>query len=317
MTMTTHPARGTTLRHGGRLEDLIGHTPVMAIRVDDDCVVHAKLEMFNPLSSVKDRVARRMLDGAEERGDLRAGGHIVEATSGNTGIALAALAGARGYRCTVVMPDSATVERRDVLLGFGARVELTPASGGYQAAIDRALEFLAVEPDSWFARQHDNADNVAAHRETTGPELLEQMEGRIDILVCGIGTGGTITGTGSYLRGHLPLLRIVGVEPAESPVLSLGYPGTHRIPGLNGGFVAPTTDVALIDEVVRVSSDDALEGMRLLMRRHGLFAGVSSGAAFHAAAEVARRRPDARVATVLPDGGDRYLSLLVPALPGS
>lgn len=292
------------------LAALIGGTPMMAIEVARGIAVYAKMEMFNPLSSIKDRVALYMIEGAERRGDLAPGGRIIEATSGNTGIALAALAALGGYDCTVVMPDSATPERIQVLTAFGASVELTPADEGYQAAIDRAAVIQRETPNSWFACQHENEDNVAAHYLTTGPEMLAQLDGRIDFLVCGVGTGGTITGIARHLKERLQAVTVVAVEPNGSPVLSQGWGGRHQIPGLNGGFVASTTDVSLIDRVQSVSDDDALVGMRRLMRRHGVFAGVSAGAAFHVASAIAVSEPGAKVATVLPDGGDRYLSIL-------
>lgn len=293
------------------LAALIGNTPM--IRIDStrpEASVYAKLERFNPLSSAKDRIALAMLDGAEERRELAAGGTVIEATSGNTGIALAALSGARGYRCTIVMPDSASTERIEILRAFGARIELTPASSGYQASIDRALEIHASTPNSWFACQHDNADNVRAHYTTTAPELWQAMGGAIDVLVCGVGTGGTISGIGRYLKEQNPAIQVVAVEPAGSPVLTTGQGGQHGIPGWNGGFVAPTTDTTLLDAVMTVTDDEARSAARELMRAHGLFVGISSGGAYHAARAVAAADPRLVVATIFPDTGERYLSIL-------
>jgi cysteine synthase A len=252
-----------------------------------------------------------MLRAAEAEGFLGPGGTVIEATSGNTGIALAALAAARGYRCLIVMPDSATAERIGLLRALGAEVFLTPRAERYQGAIDKARELHERTPGSWFAQQHANAANVRAHRETTGPEIWWDTEGRIDILVCGIGTGGTLCGTASYLKEQNPAIRAVAVEPSASPLLTQGLAGTHAIPGLNGGFVADTTDLALIDEVLTVSDDEAMETAKWLARTVGVLAGVSSGAAVHGAIRIARRPENAgrTIAVVLPDTGERYLSV--------
>lgn len=298
--------------------DMVGNTPLIAIPTPSgsEVTVYAKLEMFNPLSSVKDRIGVYMVDGAERRGELRPGnGTIIEATSGNTGIALAAVSAARGYTCVVVMPDSVTVERVKMLEGFGARIVLTPHQEGYVAAIQKAQELQAATPGSWFACQHENPDNVLAHYATTGPEIWRDLGERIDILVCGIGTGGTITGTGRYLREQNPGIKIVGVEPERSPVLTQGHGGVHRIPGLNGGFVANTTDVSLIDEVISVSDADAYNASRKLMRETGLCVGISSGAAATACGILARRADTTgqTLVTIFPDGGDRYLSWIPDA----
>lgn len=296
------------------IADLIGNTPLLRLPVEGaapDAQVLAKLESANPLASIKDRAALFMMRAAEADGRLRPGGTVIEATSGNTGIALAALAAANGYRCLIVLPDSATAERIGLLEALGAEVFLTPRELRYQGAIDKAEELHRQTPGSWFPKQHENADNVRAHRETTGPELWADTDGRIDILVAGIGTGGTICGATSYLKERNPELTTVAVEPAASPLLSRGYAGTHAIPGLNGGFVADTTDVELIDEVLAVSDDEALFTAKWLARRVGVLAGISSGAAVHAAIGVARR-PDSAgktIAVILPDTGERYLSV--------
>ena len=298
----------------GSLENLIGATPLVSLTLPGlpaDVRALAKLEMRNPLSSIKDRTSLFMLRAAETRGDLVPGrGTIVEATSGNTGISLAALAAARGYRCIVVMPDSATRERRQILRALGAEVALTPAADGYTGAIERAAELSAAIPGSWFPRQHENGDNVRAHFETTGPEIWADCEGRIDALVCGVGTSGTLTGVARFLKQQDPHIHVVAVEPEGSPVLSGGSGGPHGIPGLNGGFIAPTTDVSLIDQVVVVSDEEAASAARLLARRQGLLVGISSGAAVSASLRVARAlTPGATLVTILPDTGERYLSL--------
>ncbi|MFC9327593.1 pyridoxal-phosphate dependent enzyme [Kitasatospora sp. NPDC057015] len=302
------------------LAELIGGTPLLRLPVDRildsvpaDATVLAKLELFNPWSSSKDRAALSMLRGAEEAGLLTPGsGTVIEATSGNTGISLAALAAARGYRCVIVLPDNATPERVAILRSLGAEVVRTPHTGGYQAAVDKAEELHRSTPGSWFCCQHDNPDNVRAHYETTGPEIWADTDGQVDVFVCGVGTGGTLSGAGRYLRERNPSVRLVAVEPAGSPLLSGGEPGTHCIPGFNGGFIAPTTDRDLIDEVIPVSDADALGTTRRLAQRAGVVVGVSAGAVVHAAGVVAGR-PEyrgKRIVTLLPDTGERYLSLL-------
>lgn len=302
------------------LTDLIGGTPLLRLpmdRIQDgvpaDAEVLAKLELFNPWSSSKDRAALWMLRGAEERGLLTPGdGTVIEATSGNTGISLAALAADRGYRCVIVLPDNATPERVAILEHLGAEVVRTPHTGGYQAAVDKAEELHRATPGSWFCCQHDNPDNVRAHYESTGPEIWTDSDGRVDVFVGGVGTGGTLSGVGRYLRERNPAVRLVAVEPAGSPLLSGGEPGTHCIPGFNGGFIAPTTDQDLIDEVIPVSDADALNTTRQLALRAGLMVGVSAGAVAHAAGVLAAR-PEyrgKRIVTLLPDTGERYLSLL-------
>lgn len=296
------------------IEDLIGNTPMIRLPVEDaapGAQVLAKIESANPLSSIKDRVALWMLRSAEADGRLRPGGTVVEASSGNTGIALAALAAVRGYRCVIVLPDNATPERIDLLRALGAEVVTTPAELLYQGVADKAEEIHRATPGSWFARQHENPDNVRAHRETTGPEIWADTGGRVDVFVCGVGTGGTLSGAAGFLKERNPLVRTVAVEPARSPLLSGGCAGRHGIPGLNAGFIAPTTDLGLIDEVLTVTDDEAMHTARHLARRVGLLAGISSGAAAHAAMRVARR-PDSAgktIVTILPDTGERYLSV--------
>jgi cysteine synthase len=296
------------------VEDLIGDTPLVRLTlpgVPAHVTTLAKLELANPLSTSKDRAALFMLQGAERRGDLVPGaGTIVEASSGNTGISLAALAAARGYRCVIVLPDNATVERRQILHALGAEVVLTPRADGYRGAITRAEELTDAIPGAWMPRQHENHDNVRAHFQTTGPEIWADCGGRIDALVCGVGTGGTLTGIARYLKQRDPDVRVVAVEPERSPVLSGGPGGPHAIPGLNGGFVAATTDTSCIDEIVTVSDSAATRTARLIARTAGLLVGISSGAAAHACQRIAPTLPPgATVVTVLPDTGERYLSL--------
>ena len=310
----TRPLPRVTPRIADSIEDLIGGTPLLRLPVADaapGAQVLAKLESANPLASIKDRAALFMLRAAIAAGDLAPGGTVIEATSGNTGIALAALAAARGYRCQIVLPDNATVERIRLLAALGADVVLTPAALRYQGAVDKAEELHRQTPGSWFARQHMNPDNVRAHRETTGPEIWSDTGGQAGVLVCGVGTGGTLCGAASYLKARNPALRAVAVEPAGSPLLSKGYAGTHAIPGLNGGFVADTTDVSLIDEVLTVSDSEALDTATWLARRAGVLAGISSGAAVHGACRVARRPESGgqTIVVILPDTGERYLSV--------
>ncbi|MFG2736560.1 cysteine synthase A [Streptomyces carpaticus] len=301
------------------LEHLIGNTPMVRLDLGaahQDTTVHAKLEMANPLSSVKDRTGLYMIEAAEQRGLLRPGeGTVVEATSGNTGISLAALCAARGYRCVIVLPDNATSERVQLLRAFGAEIVQTPHEQGYVAAIEKAEQIHRDLPGSWFACQHENPDNVQAHYATTGPEIWRDTDGRVDVLVCGVGTGGTLSGTARYLKEQNPAVRVVAVEPERSPVLSEGWGGLHRIPGLNGGFVAPTTDLDVIDEVLTVSDGDAFAGARLLARTAGLLVGVSSGAAAHACRTLVARPEYAgtTMVTIFPDTGERYLSWLQAA----
>jgi cysteine synthase A len=268
--------------------------------------------MSNPLSSVKDRASLYMLRAAEERGQLTPGsGTVVEATSGNTGISLAARAAARGYRCVIVLPDSATRERINLLRALGAEVVLSPREAGYPGAIEKAEEIHRATPGSWFPCQHENMDNVRAHYETTGPEIWADTAGEVDVFVCGVGTGGTLTGIARFLKERNPQVQIVAVEPEKSPVLSQGVSGLHRIPGLNGGFVAPTTDVSCIDQIMTVSDEEALETTRALARTEGLFVGISSGAAAHACARLSRKPEYAgkTIVTLFPDTGERYLSV--------
>ncbi|MFE0729157.1 PLP-dependent cysteine synthase family protein [Streptomyces antibioticus] len=294
-------------------EDLVGNTPLLHLRPDGvppDVTVLAKLEAANPLSSVKDRPALYMVRAAEASGELVPGATVIESTSGNTGIALAALAAARRHPCVIVLPRNASEERVGTLRMLGADVEFTDPELGFAGCVERAEKLHAEIDGSWYARQHENPANVRAHYETTGPEIWRDTGGRVDVLVCGVGTGGTLTGIAHFLREHNPALRVVAVEPEGSPLLSGGPPGPHRIPGLNGGFLSPVTDVDCIDEVVVVSDEDAAAATRALAAGSGLLVGVSSGAAVHACRELTRRHDlsGATVVTVLPDSGERYLS---------
>ncbi|MFI7382776.1 PLP-dependent cysteine synthase family protein [Streptomyces sp. NPDC049813] len=295
------------------IADLVGSTPLVRLRPDGvgpGVRVLAKLEAANPLSSIKDRAALFMLDAAERRGDLLPGGTIIESTSGNTGIALAALATARGHRCVIVLPDNATRERVATLRMLGAEVVFTDHRLGFAGCVEHAELLHARTPGSWYASQHTNADNVRAHYATTGPEIWRDTGGRVDYLVCSVGTGGTLTGIARCLKEHNPDLTVVAVEPLGSALLSGRQPGPHRIPGLNGGFISPVTDRDLIDEVIAVSDDDAAAATREIAARNGLLVGVSSGAAAHGCRELVRRHglTDATVVTVFPDTGERYLS---------
>ncbi|MFG3407809.1 PLP-dependent cysteine synthase family protein [Streptomyces sp. NPDC048142] len=293
--------------------DLIGDTPLLKLRLDGlpaDTDVLAKLEAANPLSSIKDRVALFMMRAAEESGALRPGATVIESTSGNTGIALASLAAARGYPCRIVLPDNASTERVLTLRMLGAEVEFTDHALGFAGCVERAAQLHAGTPGSWYARQHENPDNVRAHYESTGPEIWRDTGGRVDHLVCTVGTGGTLTGIARFLRERNPDLKVVAVEPEGSALLSGGPPGPHRIPGLNGGFISPVTDTSLIDEVIMVSDKDAAAATRAIAATSGLLVGVSSGAAAYGCAELARRHDlsGATVVTVFPDTGERYLS---------
>ncbi|MFJ9810792.1 PLP-dependent cysteine synthase family protein [Streptomyces sp. NPDC101158] len=313
--MTTDLLTQPTRRHiAAGLEELIGNTPLVRLAVPDaapGAEVLAKIESSNPFASSKDRAALAMLRGAELRGDLSPGGTVIESTSGNTGIALAALSAVRGYRCIVVLPDSATPERIGLLTALGAEIVQTPSAERFPGAIAKAEEIQAAIPGSWYMRQHENPDNVRAHYESTGPEIWSDTGGRVDVLVAGVGTGGTLTGAGRFLRERNPELEVVAVEPEGSPVLSQGYPGTHRIPGLNGGFVSPTTDIELIDRVVTCTDEVALQTARALTREQALFAGLSSGAAVYGATLLARDPAYAgrTIVAVLPDTGERYVSI--------
>ena len=297
------------------VEELIGKTPLLELtRIEKaeklEARLLAKLEALNPAGSVKDRVARSMLDDAEARGLLGPGSVIIEPTSGNTGIGLCALAAARGYRCIIVMPDSMSPERRKLMTAYGAELVLTEGSLGMKGAIAKA-EALALEiPGALIPGQFTNPANPTAHASTTGPEIWEDADGKVDCFVAGVGTGGTISGTGAFLKAQNPAIHIVAVEPASSPVLSKGTSGAHKIQGIGAGFVPKTLDTSIYDEVIPVENEDAFRMARAIGRLEGFLAGISSGAALWAAVQIAKR-PEYRGKTVvvlLPDGGDRYLS---------
>ena len=275
-----------------------------------DATLIAKLEYFNPAGSVKDRVALCMVEEAEKRGELAPGATIIEPTSGNTGIGLAMVAAAKGYRVILTMPETMSLERRNLLKAFGARIELTPGGAGMRGAIDKAQALQAEIPGSVILGQFDNPDNPLAHERTTGPEIWNDTDGEIDIFVACVGTGGTVSGTGRYLKGCRPTIRVVAVEPEESPVLSGGAPGPHQIQGIGAGFVPNNYDPTVVDEVLRVSSDDALRTGRTLASCEGMLVGISSGAAVWGATVLARRPENRgkRIVVLLPDTGERYLS---------
>ena len=296
-------------------DQLIGHTPLLELtHLENEYALNArilaKLEYFNPAGSVKDRIAKAMLDDAEAKGILKKGSVIIEPTSGNTGIGLASVAAARGYRTIIVMPDTMSVERRQLMKAYGAELVLTEGAKGMKGAIARAEELSKELPDSFIPSQFTNSANPAAHRATTGPEIWQDTDGRVDIFVAGVGTGGTVTGVGQYLKEQNPNVRIVAVEPEGSPVLSGGAAGPHKIQGIGAGFVPVVLDTRVYDEIIKVSNDDAFAAGRAVGRREGVLVGISSGAAVWAAIELARR-PENKGKTIValaPDTGDRYLS---------
>lgn len=299
------------MKFAHNLSELIGNTPLLALeRFAPDSGILAKLEYFNPLSSAKDRAALYMIADAEERGRLRPGGVIVEPTSGNTGVGLAYLAVLKGYRVVLTMPETMSAERRNLLAALGAELVLTPGAQGMNGAIARAKELLDTLPGAWMPDQFNNPANAKAHYETTGPEIWRDTDGKVDILVAGVGSGGTLTGAGRYLKEQRPDVRVVAVEPAESAVLSGGKPGPHKIAGIGTGFIPGTLDRTVIDEVVAVSGGEAYAAARALSGKEGLLVGISSGAAAHAAAVLAARPANRGkvIVTVLPDTGERYLS---------
>ncbi|HIS04320.1 MAG TPA: cysteine synthase A [Candidatus Pullichristensenella avicola] len=289
-------------------EALIGNTPLLKLnRLFPDMDIYAKLEYLNPAGSAKDRAARSMLNDLETRGLLKAGGVVVEPTSGNTGVALAALCAARGYRLILTMPETMSAERRMLLSAYGAQLVLTPGEEGMAGAVKKADEILQNTPGAVLAGQFDNPANPAAHEQTTGPELWTDLGGRLAVVVAGVGTGGTITGTARYLKRQNPAVRAVAVEPAASPLLSQGHAGPHGIMGIGANFVPEALDRDVLDEILTVTDEEAREMAREMARREGVLVGVSSGAALAAARRVAQTASGA-VAAILPDGGERYLS---------
>ncbi len=298
-----------------RITDLIGGTPLMKLTnyINDHKLgadVYGKLEYFNPAGSVKDRIAKAMLDDAESKGLLKPGAVIIEPTSGNTGIGLAAVAASRGYKVILTMPETMSVERRNLLKAYGASIVLTEGAKGMKGAIAKAQELADETPGSFIPSQFTNMANPEAHFRTTGPEIWNDTDGKVDIFVAGVGTGGTLSGVGGYLKSRNPGVKVVAVEPAGSPVLSKGTPGPHKIQGIGAGFVPDTLNTKIYDEIITVENEDAFETGRTLARREGLLVGISSGAAVFAAAELARR-PENKgkiIVALLPDTGERYLS---------
>ena len=296
-------------------EQLIGHTPLLRLlrleaAHDLNCRLLVKLESANPGGSAKDRVAKAMLDDAEARGLIGPGSTIIEPTSGNTGIGLAAVCAQRGYRCIIVMPDTMSPERQKLMTAYGAELILTPGSGGMLASIAKARALAASIPGSWIPNQFSNTANAAAHYMTTGPEIWADSDGEVDLFVAGVGTGGTITGVGKFLKEHKPGMQVIAVEPKSSPLLSAGKSGSHEIQGIGANFVPAVLDTDVYDEVVPVTDEAARNAARELGRTEGILCGISSGAALHAALQVANRPENAgkTLVVLLPDTGERYLS---------
>ena len=297
------------------ITELIGGTPLLDLSgraqgIRPGTKIYAKLEYFNPAGSSKDRVARKMIEDAEQRGLLDPGALIIEPTSGNTGIGLAAVAAERGYRVILTMPETMSVERRNLLKAYGAKIVLTDGSKGMAGAIEKAQEIHAANPGSFIPGQFTNPANVRAHFETTGPEIWNDTDGRVDLFVASVGTGGTITGTGAYLKRRNPDVKVVAVEPAGSPMLSKGFAGSHKIQGIGAGFIPEILDTELLDEIIAVMDEDAFEAGRMLAKTQGLLIGISSGAVFHAAGQLAKRPENEGkiIVALLPDSGERYLS---------
>lgn len=295
--------------------ELIGNTPIMEpvhFTADKNlpaCLL-VKLESFNPAGSIKDRIALSMIEDAEARGALKKGGVIIEPTSGNTGIGLAAVAAVKGYRAIMVMPESMSVERRTLIAAYGAEVVLTPAKLGIAGSVEKAKELAASIPGSFIPEQFDNPANPAIHEKTTGPEIYRDTDGEVDFLVAGVGTGGTLSGTGRYLKSQKPEIKVIAVEPADSPLLAEGKPGPHKIQGIGTNFMPNTLDRNIYDEILNATTEEAYSTAREFIRKEGFLVGISGGAALHAALQVAARPENKgkNVVAILPDNGDRYLS---------
>ena len=298
-----------------RITDLISRTPLLKLtnyikEKELGATVYGKLEYFNPAGSVKDRIAKAMLDDAEAKGLLKPDSVIIEPTSGNTGIGLSAAAAARGYKIILTMPETMSIERRNLLKAYGAELVLTDGAKGMKGAIAKAQELAEATPNSFIPSQFTNPANPDIHRKTTGPEIWEDTDGKVDIFVAGVGTGGTVTGVGEYLKSKNPNIKVVAVEPAGSPVLSKGISGPHKIQGIGAGFVPETLNTGVYDEIIAVENEDAFETGRTLARKEGLLVGISSGAAVYAATQLAKR-PENKgkiIVALLPDTGERYLS---------
>lgn len=296
-------------------DQMVGKTPMLELvhlekELGLEAKIFAKVEYFNPAGSIKDRIAKAMIEAAERSGELKQGSVIIEPTSGNTGIGLASIATAKGYRVIIVMPDSMSEERRKLIKAYGAELVLTDGSKGMKGAIEKAEELAKEIPDSYIPAQFENPENVKIHLETTGPEIYEDMDGKVDVLVAGVGTGGTITGTGKYLKSKDNTIQIIAVEPAHSPILSGGEPGSHKIQGIGPGFVPEVLNTLIYDEIVTVENEDAFRMGRLIGQKEGIIVGISSGAALHAAIKLARREENKgkNIVVIFPDSGDRYLS---------
>lgn len=297
------------------LTDLIGRTPLLELSTYNNrnnlkANIVAKLEYFNPAGSVKDRIAKAMIEDAEEKGLLKSESIIIEPTSGNTGIGIASVGTAKGYKVIIVMPETMSVERRSLIKAYGAEIVLTEGSKGMKGAIAKASELAAETPNSFIPGQFINPANPEVHKKTTGPEIWEDTDGKVDIFVSGIGTGGTITGVGEYLKSKNPNVKIIAVEPADSPVLSEGRAGAHKIQGIGAGFIPDTLNTSIYDEIITVKNEDAFSKTRELSKSEGLLVGISSGAAVFAATEIAKRpeNESKTVVVLLPDTGERYLS---------
>ena len=298
-----------------QITDLIGKTPLLELtnyekKNDLQAKIIAKLEYFNPAGSVKDRIAKAMIDEAEQQGKLKQGAVIIEPTSGNTGIGLASVAAARGYRLIITMPETMSIERRNLLKAYGAELVLTDGAKGMKGAIAKAQKLSEEIENSFIPSQFTNPANPAYHRETTGPEIWEDTDGKVDIFVAGVGTGGTISGVGEFLKSKNPDIKIIAVEPADSPVLSEGKPGPHKIQGIGAGFVPDTLNTNIYDEIIKVKNEDAFRTGRAIAHSDGVLVGISSGAAVWAATELAKREENKgkNIVAILPDTGERYLS---------